>query len=294
MYLSDLLDLHKSYAHEHSRPEILGDAYLMQTNPVYRNVRLFSLDIGCTYIEAYPEYLLLPFHELQRIVATKRIPYVPSGRLLEGIESQRPNVFTAEEVTIPESYHLHESAHVIAEHFFKDVVLNSSEEKILKAILSESFANTVDALSCVPATNDIHRFFIGKNCYMQPRKNVMQAMARLTADLGATFNFMLTFFTYVQANFLAKPLSKKSVQQLADQYAAGHTIGAKQRKDVQIVCDIGERLDPNFRTTTTGAFLKQEGFEGEVFDLLDFPFSDVFAKNAGFKKACEGLSKVLA
>jgi hypothetical protein len=294
MFFNDVLDIHSNYSPEGSHSDILGDGYLLQSNSIYRNVKAFSMKIGCQYVEAYPEYLLLPFHELPRIVSSKKIPYVPSARLMKNVEQSQPGVFATDDVPMPESYHLHEAAHVIAEHFLKEVSVSGAQEKILKAILAESFANTVDALSCAQVADDVHHYFIKQNCYMHPQKKISQAVTGLTPSMGFRFVFMLIYFSYVHANFLANPLSKKAVGELAERYAPGIKLNAKIQKDIQTVCAIGEKLDPLFRVVTTGNYLKQQGFKGEVQDLLDFPFIKVFAGNPGFSKATEAISSVLA
>lgn len=293
MLLADVLDIHNSFNQVGNRA-ILGDGYLLESNPIYKKIREFSLEIGCSYVEAYPRYLLLPFHELPKIVETKKVPFVPHAQLMADVERSRPDTFSTLDVPMPESYHLHESAHVIAEHVFKDVAVKGPHEKILKAILCESFANTVDALVCMPAGDEIHRFFIQQNCYMRPDRKVMQAMARISSELGNTFLFMLTFFTYVQANFLARPLGKKQIQELAAKHSPGLKLSPRILKDCQTVCAVGEKLDPNFRVTTTGNYLKQEGFSGDLVDLLDFNYRDVLSKNKGFLRAIESLSRVLS
>jgi hypothetical protein len=293
MFFSDILDVHNCHAPNRSLSDVLGDGFLMQSNAVYRRVRSLSVEIGCVYVEASPRYLLLPFHDLPRIVETKEIPYVPSARLMKEIELSRPNTFMTEEMPMPESHHLHESAHVIAEHFFREVPLKGVQEQILKIILGESFANTVDALACMPATDEMHRFFIRQNGYMHPQQKIMRAMTRLTRNMGFRFTFMLTFFTYVHANFLVGAMSEKSIRRLANQYAPQAKLSDKDLKDSQVVCGIGEKLDLRFRLATTGNYLKLRGFHGEVQHLLNFSFYKVFAGNKGFQKTIEALSDVV-
>lgn len=294
MFFSDALDIHESFHPKGSHGDILGDGFLMNSNPIYRNVKEFSLKIGCKYVEAYPEYLLLPFHELPGIVERKEIPYVPAARLMKKVEQASPGVFSTEDVPMPESYHLHEAAHVIADHFLKKIDPKSQQEEILKSIMAESFANTVDALTCTGAVDDVQYFFIKQNCYMHPRKNVIQAMNSLSESLGFRFVFMLTYFTYLHANFLAKSLSKKFVQELVEHYALEKNLDAKLKKHIQTVCDIGEKLDPLFRVTTTGNYFKQQGIEGDIHDLLDFPFMKILADQKGFRKALEALCDSIA
>lgn len=290
MLLKDVLAFHHSYPADHSHRDILGDGYLMRSNPVYRNVKLSALKMGCEYVEAYPRYLLLPFHELQKIVATKKVPYVPAAKLMEEVENARPETFTLGEVPMPESYHLHESAHVIADQIVGAVKTKTPEERILQSILCESFANTVDALACVPAVDDMHLYFISQNSYMKPQMKVMQAMSRLNEALGFRFVFMLTYLTYVHANFLTAPMKSKSVKELAAEYASEAKLTPKLLKDCQTVCALGDKLDPQFRILTTGNYLKMEGFEGEVYDLLNFDFRAILKKNPDFMKAIHSLA----
>ena|GEM_PF-3619670 len=293
LFYNDILDVHSSYRPEGSHPDILGDGYLMQTNPIYRSVKAVSLKIGCKYVEAYPDYLLLPFHELPNIVARKEIPYVPAARLMKNVEQNHPGVFSTDDMPMPGSYHLHEAAHVIAEHFLKNAKASSMQEKILKMILAESFANTVDALACTAVTDDIHYLFIRQNSYMHPQKKTIRAMNALAERMGFRFTFMLTYLTYVHANFLTSPLSKKAIQELAERYASGVKMDAKIKKNIEAVCEIGEKLDPQFRFTTTANYFKQHGFEGDIHDLLDFPFMKLFTSTPAFGDAVDLLAASL-
>ncbi len=49
---------------------------------------------------------------------------------MKDVEMSRPGVFATEDLPIPESYHLHEAAHVIAEHFLKSIKVTDSQEVI--------------------------------------------------------------------------------------------------------------------------------------------------------------------
>lgn len=289
MWFADILDVHDSYFLTGSQNAILGDGFLMQTNPVYRNVKTFSLKLGCKYVEAYPEYLLLPFHELPKILESKRIPFVPGARLMKDIEGRHPGVFNTDDVPVPESYHLHESAHVIAEHLLKDVKLVTQEEQILKFLLAESFANTVDALVWLFVDDNIHGFFLKQNSYMHPQKKVIQAIQRLHTGLGFSFTFRLLFFTYVHANFLRNTIPKKFVQDLIRQYAATSKVNTKLQQDIEIICAVGEKLDPRFRMVTTGNYFKQQGFHKDIFELLNFPFMKVCAARIEFHDAIHAM-----
>lgn len=294
MLFTDVLEVHDSFASEASNRDILGDGFLMESNPIYRSVRLLSNEIGCTYIEAYPEYLLLPFHELPKIVESRKVPYVPAARLMRSVERGRPGIFTTDDVPMPESYHMHEAAHVIADHLFAKVKASGQQEAILKSMMAESFANTVDALAAVQAQDEIHRYFIKQNSYMHPQKKTQQAINSLIGAMGMQMAFMLVYYSYLHANFLTKPLSKKIVQELIERYVPDGKVNAKLQKDIRAVCEIGEKLDLLFRMTTTANYFKQQGFEGDIQDLLDFPFMKIIAGNKAFAEAIESLAGSIA
>lgn len=266
----------------------------MQANPVYRNIKNYALKIGCKYTEAWTQYLLMPFHALGDIVATKTIPYVPSGRLIKGVEEKRENALTTEDMSIPESYHLHEAAHVIAEHLFAGSRFTDPREKILKTIVCESFANTVDALACVFATDEVHQFFLQHNCYMHPSKKNVDVMVRLLKNLGPRATFIFTVVAYMHANFLQEEMSSpRLIKELGARYAPEVKVSGKILKDCEALGKIAEKLDPLFRIQTTQMYLKLEGYRGEIYELLDFPFMEVFDANPVFRKAMEAMADVV-
>lgn len=293
MYFSDVLDLHDSFSTPESRADILGDGFLLHCNPIYRKVREASLMAGCRYVEVYPEYLLLPFNELPQILKTKKVPYVPAARLMKEIERVSPGVFSVDEMRLPESYHMHEAAHVIADQVLRKIRVANEQEEILSAMMAESFANTVDALACMHASDEAHHFFLRQNCYMHPRKEINQTLNRLSAAMGFEFVFKSTFFSYLHANFLTKPMSKMFIRQLLERYALKGKLTARLEKDMRTIRGIGERLDPLFRVTTTANYFKARGHLGDIQDLLNFDFLRMFEENPKLRASLEKLFQAL-
>jgi hypothetical protein len=293
MFFSDILDVHNSCQPHHSHSDILGDGFLIQNNPVYRKIKENSLKIGCQYVEAYVDYLLLPFFELPSLVKHKKIPYVPAAKLMKKVEQDHPGVFTNEDVPLPESYHLHESSHLIAEHVLKKINLNMPQEKILKTMMAESFANTVDALVGSFAQDDLHLYFVKQNSYMHPQKKFIQALNETTKSDNFKTTFMLTFFSYLRANFLTSPLSKSAIQDLIKTYGSKSKKSPRVNKNIHLIRDMGEKLDPLFRYKTTANYFKQMGFDDNVEDLLDFDFMKVFESHPHWKLAVETLSDLV-
>lgn len=281
MQISEVLAIHNSYKANQSHKDILGDPLLMQDNPIYRNIKLFALKIGCKYSEAWMQYLALPFHELNKIVETKNIPYVPNARMLQELENKRAGIFTTETMHMPESYHMHEAAHVVAEHLFTDVQLRTDQEKILKTILCESFANTIDALAWLAAEEDIHQYFLRHNCYMKADKEDVLAMRRLSKSLGFRELFKLTLLAYVHSNFLQESFWPEK------------EFKGQDLEDIETLVQMSEKLDPLFRMQTTEMYLRFEGYDGDVLDILNFQFMPLFKHNKDFDRVTEAMVDLL-
>lgn len=291
MQFSDILTLHRSVAADNSLPEVLGDAFLLHENPIYRRVRDEAVRIGCRFQSASADYLLLPFNQLERILATKEIPYVPNARLLADVETRRPGVFDLARMPMPESYHLHESAHVIAEARCEALVLTAPEDRILKMILCESFANTVDAMACGYARTPLHQILLKLNCYMEPKATTIAAMERVGKTLGTRALTSLILHAYIAANFFKDDVEPTALEAILA--AAKQKMTKKIEKDVRVLREVGQRLDPLFRVQTTQNFLHMAGFQGEIYDLLDF---DVYERlrRPDFAGAVDALLSVLS
>jgi hypothetical protein len=151
----------------------------------------------------------------------------------------------------------------------------------------------VDALACAAVDDEMHAFFLGRNCYMHPGKKYVSVTARLMKDLGSRFTFMFTLIAYMHANFLKETISPRLIRALGGRYAPGVKLSERNLKDCEALRGIADNLDPQFRTVTTKMYLRLEGHDGELFDLLDFPFMKAFDANPDFMKATEAMAGVV-
>ncbi len=294
LLLKDVLETASAANASGAISDIFGDAYLLENNEVYRRVREKSLEIGCQYSEASAQYLVYPLFELHKIVETKNIPYVPGARLLASIEAAKPSLFTTEDAALPESHHLHEAAHIIAANAFDGARFTSSQQRILRDILCESFANTVDALACIPAAQDeLHRFFLRPNCYMAPHEDDLALMLELREKVGARCYFALTLFSYVYSNFLLEVFVKTTAIDILSRYAPEVSVDDELLSQIEHLGQIGDQLDHQFRVTTTSLYLRIEGHEGDLFELLNFDFMKTFAEHPSFQKAVDKMADAL-
>lgn len=289
MKLSKLLSIHQISVADHTSTmtngEILGDAFLIQKNPIYQKIITFSVEIGCVYAQAWPKYLILPFQALGEILSTKKIPYVPTASLLSEIENYRANVLTTDDLIIPESHHLHEAAHVIAEYFFGQHHFQQAHEKILKSIVCESFANTVDAIAWVYVedSDEYHGIFLNHQSYMHPSRKDITSIKKMVNSYGLRFTFMIMMYAYIHANFLIEKIPTTSIEKIMNDLGLNYSVDQKLLKDCDSMMKLAEKLDPQFRIQTTQMYLKLEGYSGDIFHLLNFSFMKTFDSNHAFK-----------
>lgn len=274
--------------------DILGDAYLISKNPIYRKVKERALELGCVYKEAWAQYLNTPFLELGKIVSTKTLPYNPGGKILREVEAKRPGVFTIEEIELPESHHLHEAAHVIADDLFSGFSPANDQEKILRSMMCESFANTVDLLACLPANDDVHKYFLAHNSYMHPQDDELVVLERLNKAVNPKCFFMLAFHAYLYSNFLIETFVSQTSEKILRKYAPEVEITEDLLTDCEALAAIAENLDPQFRTITTEIYFKMEGFDESVYELLNFSFMKVLEQSGELQKVVNDMAAVFA
>lgn len=299
MKLNKLLSIHQTWVDDHTsiitNCEILGDAFLIHNNPVYKKIRVYSLEIGCVYEQAWPKYLILPFQALGEIIACKKIPYVPAASLLFEIEEKRANVLNTDDITIPESHHMHEAAHVIAEYFFQNSQVNKSQEEILKSMICESFANTVDAIAWayVEESDPYHGIFLNHQSYMHPSRKDIASIKKMVNEYGIRFTFIIMMYSYLHANFLIEKIPSTLIEKLVTEFGFSLTFDQKLLKDCDSMMKLAEKLDPQFRIQTTQTYLKLQGYNGDIFQLLDFQFVNLLNTKSEFLTALQLMSDLI-
>lgn len=167
MLIKDILDLDAAEQPAGTLKNVLGDGLLLKRNFVYRNIRLGAQRLGFAFVEAWPEYSMSGLTQLERIVTTRKIPLHRNRGALEEIHRRAATPVRLSHLpNPPENHHLHEAAHCIAEHIFRDVRPRNVQEKILKLFICESFANSIDAMVGACADNDEQMLFVKLNSYM--------------------------------------------------------------------------------------------------------------------------------
>ena len=96
-----------------------------------------------------------------------------------------------------------------------------------------------------------------------------------------------------QINFLIEKIPNQTIEKIIQSRHTNVKFDQKIIKDCESLMKVAEKLDPQFRIQTTQTYLKLEGYNGEIFQLLDFPFMKLLDSKKEFKNAIEALADIL-
>ena len=169
------------------------------------------------------------------------------------------------------NYHMHESAHVVADRLLAPLPLGPVE----KSILGESFANAVDATSAVYATVEAHRSMHAINSYMagdDPDR------LRLLRDLVAAYGFPTVFNTALWIFFFlnVKPHTDnpgpRYLHFVAETILGPDGAADPARRLLISAAPLVFGLSKGFRAKTTPIHFRLAGQEPEYQALREFNF----------------------
>jgi hypothetical protein len=250
-------------------PDAFGDSYLYSHNPVFAGIRDAAIGFGYRFsaqdTPLWREYQSLSLTALQQILNGMTIPYVDTGTAFRRIVDAYPQGvlplgFIAS--SLRRNYGFHESAHCVAHAILEGpgTVWGGSgfgnERSVLHAILSESFANTVEVLGSVvrhmPVLDNV---FYPLNSYYSFDERREDLLTRASARLGAKTLFKVLFFSHFEANLTVEKPPESTCYRIieASDCAAADASLANE------VIGTGFRLNPSFRDNTTPAYFELLG-----------------------------------
>lgn len=279
--LSELLKLHDSAKSSASLPKSLGDAYLHQHNPVYRSIRAEFLRLGYSYTtEDFCHYTVLPYASLGAILEKRKVPYFDNVSVLREIESKHPGKFLVDElVQVKSNYVLHEASHCVAHELLKGLVLDAKgstakslsaeESKALRLMMTESFANSVEALANTFNGTPELRFFHSVNSYCIHDKKAAVSFKQAIDLVGIKAAFRLLFVAYLYSNCLHSELSRTQFQDLLTLTLDDVEVLRKalDSPHVRKLVYYAFELNSDFRFQTSGFYLAYSGLALDVRKL---------------------------
>jgi hypothetical protein len=293
MKLCKALQLHKIHRQKKGLGQSLGDTYLLNHNPVYKNIRVYSNGLGFRFTKAWNEYWQAPLLQIENIKKRKLIPFNGQVPFLEKIENSYPRYFRTNRIPFfIKSYHYHESAHLIAGevlHFFSP---QTNDEKILKMLIEESFANAVEAYATGFAKYPAHQFFLETNSYQEQVAVAFKFQKRARILLGTRNAFLMNFYAFLYANFLIKSVSRNGLAELLAVIDSNLKTTPAVYKSCAEMMNAANTLSLNFRYQTADFSFKQMGIRTSVLKALDFDFMKKITSNLDLLFAIEKLASI--
>lgn len=291
MKLKSVLREHGRFKSRGTLPLVLGDALLWNQNPAYARVRSLALKAGFRFMPAWESYRRASLFELQTILKKKQIPVnetVPTLRRLAKVYQINDEM---DDVPVDlTSYHFHESAHGIADAVFKTFRAQGKQEKILLALLGESYASTCESFAVTFVSDEVQRFFLAQNSYIEasaPRTKQRRQAMRFWGSAGL---FRLLWLSYLYSNFLVEDISPEELQGILRFALQKENLVARDLKLATDLFNDAYRLNVNFRLKTAQLYLRLLGIEGDVRRNLRFNFSQVFLRHARLRDGFDRLA----
>lgn len=275
MNIEQILKEDKKHFLRGSLRDVIGDAYLMKHNPTFKYIREKSLQLKYQYVPAWVDYHVSPLNQLDNIIKSKKIPVICHRQWLK--KMNKPIRLDCSFSNIPtkvESHHMHEAAHAVAHSFFKKINLVSRKEKILYSMLCESFANAVESFANAHVQNPTHYLFFNVNTYICDTIEVQKLKNKMVKDIGIKNTFLLIYFSYIYSNFLYEDVSTGLCQRIINEFGDNFKLSRRQLKDAHTIFRTGFTLSIDFRTNTTGFYLKSINLinKENILDILNFNF----------------------
>lgn len=283
MKLASLLEHHFASVKNQPQSNIgsrsLGDAYLSQKNHFYKVIREKTLAAGFSFSSKQDDaYRALALSQLDRILEEKTIPYIDNVTVLEALEKKIPKQTDWDDIVdnLKGNHVFHESCHAVAKQLMPRGKEALAETRILRMLLEESFANTVELLSIVDANDQVHRVFLELNSYvymLDDRASLQNAIKELGRPVVVRFMMV----AYLFANFL-RAVSEAEFDRVFA-IASPSALDVKQKKTLRALSKIAFKLNPRFREVTTAFHLKLHGLGGAnaLSSLSKFDFLAVLS-----------------
>jgi len=284
----------------HSGPESIfsniGDGYLFNTNPLFRNIRRETIRLGFRFsMDATSSYFVFPLMSLGSVLSSGCIPYRDNFQWLQTLEAKAPGKFGLEDVRkfdLHFNYLLHESAHCIAHReFFGHESLESAEKTpatLLKIASSEAFANTVEAFSSLFVTGDIGEYFLAANTHFKLELSEISLFFSVIGKIGFESAFKAMLLGFLYSNFLFEDFSSAELGKVA----ALAEIPNPPENFAEFI-GFSLTLSQRFRTDTAFFFLTQLGFSEHEFRIFDNDPLEVIA-SMGRPEFCAKIERLSA
>ncbi len=304
--LKDILALHKGESTSpNSLPKVVGDGYLYKQSEVFRNLRHTFIDLGGRFDDSPPfGYFGFRMFALLEVLNHKVVPYVDNVSILEKLESEQPRYFSTKilgRVSPLKQPIAHETAHVVANEIFSILDggselrnQNISRESLVKVILCESFASTVETLVACGNTmkkSEAAQWFLDCNLYFD---GAPAGISKMIGTVGLKKSTQLLTCLYAYSNFLYSRLGLEE-RKLVFEIVGLEKSLLKDQKFMRCLKDLESQafaFSISFRVNTSPTFLRRLGYRQTVNQLFNFDPMKAIQKSTTLRKGLELMSQV--
>jgi hypothetical protein len=312
MKLRLVLAQHQKFSHAQALKKNLGDAFLIQHNPVFRVIRAEAIRRGFRFSpNRFHDYDALALTQLPKILNTKTIPYCDNVTALQDVEKRAPKAFNLGEVPpLRANYVLHETAHGVARVLREKHVgklpgkkglgtLKSQQELALAILVEESFANACESFSNLYATNALHDEFLYKNSYIMEKPTERAHLVNCVKLIGEALTFQLLFYSFLYSNFLKTNTALEDFNLVLTQlfFNSPAKMGKLKKTDLRTLkktFQIGLDLDPQFTIFTNAFCLRLMGIKKDLFEVLSFDFMGTMGKSVAYQNLIQEYSRLFS
>lgn len=262
--LKSLLKLDLADSNPLALKNVFGDSHLIRKNRIFRKVREHALSLGYTFSRQRSDrYEALPFTYLEELIGEKSIPILHNREAVEFVAGKVPE---ANWLDIADGFRrcfaFHEGCHAVARETLKATSTPSPEERVLLAMLEESFANTCELFAIVDCENSEDLAIYEANSY-----TALWEVRDFLCEIGIEpVAFVYVMLHYLRANFLASPEftmdDHKRILKVAES-AAGRPY-ARENEELASLAEVAYTLDENFRQTTSRLHLRLLGLPTDL------------------------------
>ncbi len=297
--VAEVLRTHDKFKNGKTKTCVLGDGFFYRKNPVFRHFRDRLLELGYALsAEGASRYNGWPLMALDQSIRSKKLIYIDNVYFLRELEKTRPRYFGIHDVLdfgpkkVPI---LHESAHCLADYYSKKFVPRSklkdnNRQEIMKILISESFALSVEALSTLFLKNDpIEIFFhrLSIHVYKKNFKNDPVSLAHRKFGLESAFRIILACYLYT--NFLFRELGDLEVENILTWAQLPNNSKAKSlvKRIFEKACEVGRE----FQVMINSRYLKMHGHDGSILKILNFDPIDYCSQSQKISSFVDALTE---
>jgi hypothetical protein len=268
--LKQLLAEHRRYAARTPLATSLGDGYLYTHNTQFRNIRDWVRELGFQFTrDDYCHYRALPLAALPIILREQRMVYIDNATPLGRVERRSPGMFLAEMgIRAISNAVLHESMHCIADRVLPRA--KTTRELVLRVLLAESVATTVDAFGVAYVRDDVHRIFHNYNSFysLEPAAPFRTVLGRALRAHGALRCFKVLLFSHLYSSFLFKSVKRPELRRIS-----ALTGAHDERHMFPLLASHVDRVNRTFRIRVAEFYFHHvHRIRKSIFSLVDFDF----------------------